>query len=127
MQQDSPPGLSAATNMALDPNDFLTQVIGDNNGNVVDLSNTSFPTEVEEFVNEWHSLSFHGSENLSRHGESLAIPGITRVAKSVPSRPQRPQDWEAKRTTITQLYWNENKDLPEVMSIMEEQHGFSAT
>ncbi|KAK8041749.1 hypothetical protein PG993_006272 [Apiospora rasikravindrae] len=36
-------------------------------------------------------------------------------------------DWTKHRETITRLYWDENKPLKEVSSIMREQHGFHAT
>ncbi|KAK7908790.1 hypothetical protein PG985_016093 [Apiospora marii] len=36
-------------------------------------------------------------------------------------------DWNEHRETITRLYWDENKPLKEVSSIMREEHGFHAT
>lgn len=46
--------------------------------------------------------------------------------------PQRPKvadfrDVDARRDIITKLYWDEDHDLPEVMKVMENQHGFKAT
>ncbi|CAM1501680.1 Fc.00g036640.m01.CDS01 [Cosmosporella sp. VM-42] len=48
-----------------------------------------------------------------------------RVAK--PTRPGSTQDWEDRRAIITELYWNEDKGLQEVIKIMKVAHGFSAT
>jgi hypothetical protein len=39
----------------------------------------------------------------------------------------RGADWEQQRTTITQLYINENKTLKEVKDFMEQRRGFQAT
>ncbi|KAK3902940.1 ankyrin repeat-containing domain protein [Staphylotrichum tortipilum] len=36
-------------------------------------------------------------------------------------------DWEAHRNIIEDLYWNHDKELPEVMKTMESVHGFVAT
>ncbi|KAK8048202.1 hypothetical protein PG994_009932 [Apiospora phragmitis] len=36
-------------------------------------------------------------------------------------------DWSEHRETITRLYWDENKPLKEVSTIMKEEHGFHAT
>ncbi|KAK8139399.1 hypothetical protein PG984_002779 [Apiospora sp. TS-2023a] len=36
-------------------------------------------------------------------------------------------DWNEHREAITRLYWDENKPLKEVSSIMKEEHGFHAT
>lgn len=37
------------------------------------------------------------------------------------------QEWEAQRELLTRLYMDEDKKLPEVRSIMADQHGFNAT
>ena len=125
---DSPPDfLATAADIALGPSGYFTEIINDNIGNAVDLSSMSLLPGAEGLTNELHSVSFYGSENLPRDGESMAISEISHVVKPVQSRPQCPQDWEAKRTIITQLYWNENKDLSEVINVMKEQHGFLAT
>ena len=44
-----------------------------------------------------------------------------------PLRPQCSQDWDDRRSVIEQLYWTEDRELPEVMSIMKKTHGFTAT
>ncbi|RYP64482.1 hypothetical protein DL770_009195 [Monosporascus sp. CRB-9-2] len=36
-------------------------------------------------------------------------------------------DWDAHRETISRLYWDESRPLPEVMEIMRSQHNFYAT
>lgn len=36
-------------------------------------------------------------------------------------------DWDAHQSSIQDLYWNEGKELPEVMRIMEEKYQFVAT
>lgn len=36
-------------------------------------------------------------------------------------------DWNEHRETIARLYWDENKPLKEVSTIMKEEHGFHAT
>lgn len=40
-------------------------------------------------------------------------------------RPNGPEDWEKRKTIIAKLYLN--KDLKEVMNIMETDHRFKAT
>lgn len=42
-------------------------------------------------------------------------------------RPEKPQDWEDRKKIITQLYWAEDRELPEVIELMKEQYQFSAT
>jgi len=44
-----------------------------------------------------------------------------------PRRPLSVKDWEKQRAIIQRLYSAENKDLQEVMEIMEQEHGFRAT
>ena len=36
-------------------------------------------------------------------------------------------DWDAHRETISRLYWDESRPLPEVMDIMRSRHDFHAT
>ena len=36
-------------------------------------------------------------------------------------------DWELHQQTITRLYWDECRPLPEVMEIMRSEHNFHAT
>lgn len=43
------------------------------------------------------------------------------------SLPDTQLDWEAFRGVIRNLYWVQDRGLPEVMKIMEEAYGFSAT
>lgn len=43
------------------------------------------------------------------------------------TRPNGPKEWECRRATIEDLYWNEDMELREVMKEMKESHGFLAT
>ena len=42
-------------------------------------------------------------------------------------RPEGPQDWEAQRAVITDLYIAKDVELDDVMKIMEDEHFFKAT
>ncbi|KAH8726580.1 ankyrin repeat-containing domain protein [Phaeosphaeriaceae sp. PMI808] len=124
----SPPDFWAtAADIASGPSGYLTETIDDEIGNAVDLSSMPLLSGAEGLVNELHPSSVYGSKTLPHDVGSMAISEMSHVAKPVQSRPRCQQDWEAKRTIIIQLYWNENKDLPEVMNVMKEQHGFLAT
>jgi hypothetical protein len=46
---------------------------------------------------------------------TMAAPPVTRPV------------WAAHQSKIKDLYWNQKKELPEVMEIMKEHHGFVAT
>jgi hypothetical protein len=37
------------------------------------------------------------------------------------------EDWEAHKEIISQLYWDQDKTLKEVMEVMRQDHGFNAT
>jgi hypothetical protein len=54
--------------------------------------------------------------------KKFATPPATK-----PFRPQSVQDWDDRRAIIEQLYWAEDRELPEVSDIMETLHNFSAT
>lgn len=42
-------------------------------------------------------------------------------------RPRSGKDWEDNKVHIKQLYWIEGKDLPTVIRLMRDKHGFLAT
>lgn len=42
-------------------------------------------------------------------------------------RPEGPQDWEAQRAVITNLYIAKDVELDDLMKIMEDEHFFKAT
>ena len=42
-------------------------------------------------------------------------------------RPEGPQDWEAQRAVITDLYITKGLELEDLMKAMEEEHFFKAT
>ena len=42
-------------------------------------------------------------------------------------RPEGPQDWEAQRVVITDLYVTKGVELEDLMKIMEDEHFFKAT
>lgn len=42
-------------------------------------------------------------------------------------RPSKDEDWEPFKEEITQIYWNDDKTLHDVMGIMAVRHGFYAT
>ena len=42
-------------------------------------------------------------------------------------RPEGPQDWEARRAVITDLYMAKGLELEDLMKIMEDEHYFKAT
>jgi Clr5 domain len=42
-------------------------------------------------------------------------------------RAQSQQDLDDRRRTIEQLYWCEDRELPDVVELMKSQYGFSAT
>ena len=42
-------------------------------------------------------------------------------------RPEGPQDWEAQRAVITNLYITNGLELDDLMKIMEDDHFFKAT
>jgi len=44
-----------------------------------------------------------------------------------PSYPPTKGDWIAYRSSFTNLYWLEDKPLPEVMLIMRQRYNFKAT
>ncbi|KAK3322874.1 Clr5 domain-containing protein [Apodospora peruviana] len=41
--------------------------------------------------------------------------------------PRRDADWEQFKDVLVQLYWEEDKELPEVMEMMAATHNFHAT
>ncbi|AEO69729.1 uncharacterized protein THITE_2120440 [Thermothielavioides terrestris NRRL 8126] len=45
----------------------------------------------------------------------------------MPASSDIPLDWEGHRRKIEDLYWNQAKELPEVMQIMKDVYGFVAT
>ncbi|KAG9245333.1 hypothetical protein BJ878DRAFT_541379 [Calycina marina] len=52
---------------------------------------------------------------------------MTDEALPIPTYPPTRSDWNAYRSTFTQLYWVEDKTLPEVIEIMKVQYDFKAT
>jgi len=44
-----------------------------------------------------------------------------------PSYPPTKGDWNAYRSILTDLYWIEDRTLPEVIQIMKERYNFKAT
>ena len=42
-------------------------------------------------------------------------------------RPEGPQDWEAQRAVITDLYITKGLELEDLMKTMQEEHFFKAT
>ena len=42
-------------------------------------------------------------------------------------RPEGPQDWEAQRAVITDLYVTKGLELEDLMNLMEDEHFFKAT
>lgn len=42
-------------------------------------------------------------------------------------RPEGPQDWEAQRVVITNLYITQGLELEDLMETMEKEHFFKAT
>ena len=58
------------------------------------------------------------------HGDAK-IPNVSHK-RGGPLWYRRPA-WENLRPTITSLYWDEGKRLPEVMRIMKADYGFDAS
>ncbi|OLN97418.1 hypothetical protein CCHL11_00966 [Colletotrichum chlorophyti] len=58
---------------------------------------------------------------------TLAAPLLTAHARAALQRPKGPDDWEAKKTMIKHFYLDENLPLREIVAIMANEHGFSAT
>ncbi|KAL0931268.1 uncharacterized protein CTRU02_214003 [Colletotrichum truncatum] len=50
------------------------------------------------------------------------VPAATQLR-----RPETEQDWEDQRARITELYWEQDKDLNDVIEIMQQQYRFLAT
>ncbi len=55
------------------------------------------------------------------------MESLTDLGDPKPDQPARDENWEPVRKVITQLYWTENRELREVMEIMEARHNFYAT
>lgn len=63
-----------------------------------------------------------------RKTSSVESDDVLSAMQSRKSRKRIPSDqWEAKRPIITKLYQVEKKSLKEMMSIMENEHNFTAT
>ncbi|KAI1809329.1 hypothetical protein GGS20DRAFT_572476 [Poronia punctata] len=72
--------------------------------------------------------SGRGSESLtpqSSTGTDLATTDERRV--SVRQKSHSPEAWEAVKSDIARLYLDENRRLKDVMTILEEERGFSAS
>jgi hypothetical protein len=57
--------------------------------------------------------------------EQVSNPSVASRLK--PVQPQSAQDWEVRRLIIEELYWTDDRKLPEVMDIMKTMYNFSAT
>lgn len=57
--------------------------------------------------------------------EMFAIPSTGRDVVS--DRDHSAQTWESHRERIKQLYWDEDKSLDEVIAVMQNTYGFTAT
>ena len=56
------------------------------------------------------------------------LPGRHVSTADKPSSKEHTEDeWEAKKGLVRRLYIQENRKLSEVMSILENKHGFAAT
>lgn len=57
----------------------------------------------------------------------FGLPDICLPVAPGPNRLLSAKDWEDQRATFERLYFTDDRDLWEVMGIMEQDYGFPAT
>ncbi|KAI1845745.1 hypothetical protein JX266_008110 [Neoarthrinium moseri] len=62
---------------------------------------------------------------MENNASTMETPELRESTK--PFRPKCSKDWEDRREIIEQLYWQDDKELPEVMDLMKAIHGFQAS
>lgn len=52
---------------------------------------------------------------------------VPQPSRLIPARSYSPEEWEQKRTIISQLYRDEARSLNHVLVILAQEHGFRPT
>ena len=84
----------------------------------------AFPAALISRINLSHSkLCVHTSLSRVYH----VTLGYVIMASQRVRRPEGPQDWEAQRAVIIDLYITKGLELEDLMNTMEREHSFKAT
>jgi hypothetical protein len=58
---------------------------------------------------------------------SRSAPGQDSSIATSDANLDTPDEWQTHKRTITELYWNEDMELPALKKILKDKHGFDKT